>query len=56
MELIWGEREAENFCWRDWTAGIALKLKENFRFWRSRTKAVKVTQAGLCGKISGETP
>jgi hypothetical protein len=32
--LIWVRSEAENFLRDDWTGGIALKWKENFRFWR----------------------
>jgi hypothetical protein len=38
--VIWGKREAENFLRDDWTGGIALKWKENFRFWRSGFSSV----------------
>ena len=45
VNLIWVRRETENFCGDDWTGGIALKPKENFRFWRR-------PDFGICGSLS----
>jgi hypothetical protein len=33
--VIWGSREADYFCGRDWTGQISLSLLEKIAHWRS---------------------
>jgi hypothetical protein len=46
--LIWGEREAEYLCGRDWTGQITLIRHDKLHFWR---KSIEL-QRRSCRRMS----